>query len=78
MLARPEDFIHKLPLSGFAASPSLAAREGDDTVGAGRRGRLGPSSVSLCWVMPVLAFGPKTKKAFCFQKAFLIGCARRI
>ena len=36
MLARPEDFIHKLPLSGFAASPSLAAREGDDTVGAGR------------------------------------------
>ena len=26
----------KLPLSGFAASPSLAAREGDGTLAAGR------------------------------------------
>ncbi len=26
----------KLPLSRFAPSPSLAAREGDDTLGAGR------------------------------------------
>ncbi len=25
----------KHPLSGYAASPSLAAREGDDTLGAG-------------------------------------------
>ncbi|MBA4005830.1 MAG: hypothetical protein C0477_20665 [Delftia sp.] len=31
-----------LPLSGCAASPSLASREGDDTLGAGRRGRLRP------------------------------------
>jgi len=26
----------KYPLSGYAASPSLASREGDDTLGAGR------------------------------------------
>ncbi len=32
----------KHPLSGYAASPYLAAREGDDTLGAGRRGRHRP------------------------------------
>ncbi|PJO35179.1 hypothetical protein CTI10_029910 [Delftia acidovorans] len=32
----------RLPLRRCAPSPSLAAREGDDTLGAGRRGRLRP------------------------------------
>ncbi|TYK71646.1 hypothetical protein FSY59_10895 [Comamonas sp. Z3] len=31
-----------LPLRRYAPSPSLAVREGDDTFGAGRRGRLRP------------------------------------
>jgi hypothetical protein len=31
-----------LPLNGYAASPSLASREGDDALAAGRRGRHRP------------------------------------
>ncbi|MPT12022.1 MAG: hypothetical protein E2578_18645 [Comamonas sp.] len=35
------------PLSGFAASPSLTLREGDDILAAGRWGRPGPCLMSL-------------------------------
>lgn len=43
------------PLSGSAASPSLAAREGDDSLGAGRPflavSRLGRASFKLRFVV---------------------------
>ena len=43
------------PLSGCAASPSLATREGDGTLAAGRRGRRRPLLGVRRWGAPVLS-----------------------